>query len=125
MKIRVDRHLVTVRWFLSLAVALSTLSGTTDAVQHRKPQTGHGQSPSWEVHFPAGTSMVEVPFREVPGMIYVDVRVNGSDPFAFVIETGWSAPGLLITEDIEGLHFDFNDQGRDANGGRPSYCLQR
>lgn len=99
-----------------MIAALSALSAPANAFQHHGPQTRPGQQPAWDIQFPDGVSMVEVPFREVQGLIVVDVNVNGFGTQAFIIESGWSAPGLLITEDIESFHFDFADDARKKGG---------
>ena len=105
--------------------ALSALSLPASAYQHHGPQTRPGQPPSWDIQFPDGVSMVDVPFREVQGMIFVDVSINGSDPKSLVIESGWSAPSLLITEDIEALKFDFADDAGKKAGRNAGHQMGR
>ena len=105
--------------------ALSALSAPATAFQHHGPQTRPGQPPAWDIQFPDGVSMVEVPFREVQGMIFIDVKVNGSDPQGLVIESGWSAPSLLITEDVDAFDFDFADDARKKGGGNHGHQMGR
>lgn len=50
--------------------------------------------PPIEVGFPAGKTVVEVPFRLTANKIIVPVRVNGHGPYDFVLDTGASG-GLL------------------------------
>ncbi len=53
--------------------------------------------------FPAGQIMVEVPFHDDNGSVIVDIRINGSDPIPFILDTG--TPPSLLTDPgrVEGL----------------------
>ena len=100
-----------------LAMVLCAFSSCADAFQHHGAQSRPDHPSAWNLTFPPGVSTVEVPFHDVQGMIAVDVKVNGAGPFAFIIESGWSSPSLLITEDRDKMDFNFSEgaQGRGKN----------
>ncbi|MCZ6774766.1 MAG: aspartyl protease family protein [Proteobacteria bacterium] len=109
----------------SVACVIVALSSQALAFQHHGPQSRPDQPLAWDVHFPAGVSMVEIPFREVMGMIFVDVKINGSEPQSLVIESGWSAPSLLLTEDAESFDFEYADYARPKEGGHGDFQMGR
>ena len=99
------------------AVALTSLQSAG------QPPKGHGKhqataAPKWEIHFPSGVSMVEIPFRDEENTILIDVRINGSDPVAFVVDTGTYDVVLMKSQKLEGVEIDFGDPGKDSNLAR-------
>jgi len=59
--------------------------------------------PEWEPQFPAGTSVVEIPFRDEMNTILIDMSINGSDPVAFVVDTGTYDVVLMKPQAMKGL----------------------
>src|ERR1700728_4914724 len=54
------------------------------------------------IEFNAHRSSTSVPFKLIDGRIFVDVRVNGEGPFAFIFDTGGNA---IISSKVAGrLH---------------------
>jgi len=111
--------------YLTLIAVLLCAAVTTEAVPGQTEHTGQKEQAALDLHFPPGTSVVEVPFRDESGMIAIDVSVNGSRPLAFIIETGWSTTNLLMADDIGDIDFDFSggkatkhQMGRPARGVR-------
>jgi predicted aspartyl protease len=73
-----------------------------------------GFSPA-AVTFPEGKDVVEIPFEFVRNKIFVPVRVNGSEPMSFILDTG--APiAVLRDSDLTGT-LDLDIVGNAQVGG--------
>ena len=54
------------------------------------------------------------------GQIVVDVKVNGAESYAFLLDTGWEQAAFVMTDETAGL--DFDDA---AAGGRGPHAMGR
>ncbi len=101
--------------FACLATAVCALSVPADAFQDHAQHGGWRSLPKLDVHFPPGESTVEVPFRsEGRGAIIIDVKVNGSEPVAFVLDTGTPDSVLYRPEKCKDVDLDFHSEAGDG-----------
>ena len=99
----------TTRWMICLAIVLYAPPTTSMAQTHDR--LGHGAA-KLDVQFPPGVSVVEVPFRFESSKIIVDVRVNGSAPLPFVLDTGAPLAAIVKPGKLEGINVDYVGQTR-------------
>ena len=108
----------TTRRMLCLAIVLYAPPTTSMAQTHVRH--GHGAA-KLDVQFPPGVSVVEVPFRFESSKIVVDVRVNGSAPLPFVLDTGAPLAAIVKPGKLEGINVDYVGQvqvgGAGSSGG--------
>lgn len=74
----------------SLAIVLVLFCLISVGVRSQTPQVMRRQLPLPTVRFPAGKSVVEVPFEVESGLMIIPVSINGSRPFRYVLDTGAS-----------------------------------
>lgn len=95
---------------ISLVAFALTSWATTSEAQHKMM----GGSPATLI-FPEGKNVVKIPFELVRGKILIPVRVNGSEPISFVLDTG--APiAVLLDSELAGT-LDLNIVGEARIGG--------
>ncbi len=70
-----------------------------------------------EAHFPVGSSVVEVPFRLEANKILVDVKVNGSKPLPFVLDTGAPTSVLLKPDTVAAESLEIIGQAHVGGAG--------
>ncbi len=73
----------------SFGLVSVTVTAQTPQIQGRMPAT---QLP--KLNFPAGKSVVEMPFEVEGNWMLIPVSINGSRPMRFVLDTG--APGTIL-----------------------------
>ena len=99
-------RLITLISLMAIALASwATISNT----QHRMVGS------SATLIFPEGKDVVEIPFELVRDKILIPVRVNGSEPISFVLDTGAPIAVFLDSEWAETL--DLNIVGEARVGG--------
>jgi len=94
---------------ITLVTLALTSWATTSYAQHRM-----GGTPPTLI-FPEGKDMVEIPFELEREKILIPVRVNGSDPIAFVLDTG--APISVFMDSEWAGTLDLNIVGEAMVGG--------
>jgi predicted aspartyl protease len=97
---------------ISLVVLALTSLLTASGAQHSEMRTG--PSPA-TVTFPEGKDVVEIPFEFVRDKILIAVRVNGSEPMSFVLDTG--APIAVFMDSELASTLNLNIVGQALVGG--------
>lgn len=64
--------------------------------------------------------LVHVPFREIDGRIYVDVRVNGNGPYVFALDTGASGMGRADNRLVVAQALPSGEVARTSDGVQES-----
>ena len=94
------------------AVALTIcVSPTASSAQHKMRMQ---QEPA-KVIFPEGKDVVEIPFTFERNKILIPVRVNGSEPMTFILDSG--APIAVVRDPDFGSKVDLNIVGQAHVGG--------
>ena len=101
------------RLITSILLVVLTLTSwvMTSSAQHKMRM---GFSPA-TLTFPEGKDVVEIPFELVRDKILIPVRVNGSEPMSFVLDTG--APIAVFMDSKLASTLDLNIVGEARVGG--------
>jgi hypothetical protein len=76
----------------------------------------HGQQSAPPTHFASGTSALHIPFELSSNVIFLQVRVNGSQPLWFVLDTGASLT-IIDAERAKLLGIKFSIVGKAEGAG--------
>jgi predicted aspartyl protease len=87
------------------------------AMSHAQPARHRMQLPPTSVTLPEGREVVEVPFKLERDKIMIPVRVNGSEPLSFILDTGAPIAALMNLELAEKMDFDIMGQAQLGGAG--------
>lgn len=105
---------------ISIMLLLSSAVVPVDGQQkERNPSTGKPAGVAAKEEFTSGMSALRIPFELASNVIFLQVRVNGSEPFWFILDTGASAT-ILDTSRAKSLGIKFKGDGRVEGAGESS-----
>ncbi len=104
--------MIAKRFTLFALVVLTVASWAISSSAQHKKRMG---VPPTTLTFPEGKDVVEIPFEFELNKILIPVRVNGSEPISFILDTGAPIAVLLGSELLESL--DVNIVGEAQIGG--------
>jgi CubicO group peptidase (beta-lactamase class C family) len=102
-----------------MAIVLAVLASMSTHAHSQTAQNGRREMPRPTLRFPAGKSVVEVPFEVESGWMLIPVSVNGSRPLRYVLDSGSSGVVHTNAAMVESLNLKIagNMQVRGAGGG--------
>ena len=97
----------------ALAVLAAASWAISSSAQHKQHM---GVAPA-TLTFPEGKDVVEIPFEFERNKILIPVRVNGSEPISFILDTGAPIAVLLGSEYLESLDVNIIGEAQIAGAG--------
>ncbi len=103
------------RRFTLIALAILTVAlGASSAFAQHKQRMGVAPA---TLTFPEGRDVVEIPFEFERNKILIPVRVNGSEPISFILDTGAPIAVLLGSELLKSLDVNIIGEAQIAGAG--------
>ncbi len=104
--------------YISALLLISVISSGGE-VFGQAVQTQRRQMPLPTLNFPAGKTVVEVPFEVESGLMVIPISINGSRPFRYVFDTGASGAIHFDPAIVDALNLKIGGeiQVRGAGGG--------
>ncbi len=105
--------------FRSFTIILAVLCLTAASIHSQTPQPQRREIPFPTLRFPAGKSIVELPFEVDSGLMIIPVSVNGSRPLRYAFDTGASGAIHLNETVVDSLNLKMTGkiQVRGVGGG--------
>ena len=106
------------RFYIPALLLIAVISSGTDALS-QAVQSQRRQMPLPTLRFPAGKTVVEVPFEVESGLMVIPVSINGSRPFRYGFDTGASGAIHFDPAIVDSLNLKITGeiQVRGAGGG--------